>query len=220
VLVMTSSAVFMAADSRQYPSGKDTIQKLFVVPGHAIVGHSGIGVIPFGDPQNGAWDAAVEVERISKRVPDGDGRHQFDFIRLELLKSLNNGLARRSREIGRRSPKLAVMFVSRDSSGRVFFAREETTVVSTPLGNDQWRHHAEAGRTQIVIDRQRADRGLWWDVPPECPVGERRPNAPTPASIAAFIDDVARQSAACTQMIGGRVRVATIDNGGARWLKE
>jgi hypothetical protein len=220
VVVVTSGAVLMAADSRQSPSGKDTIQKLFLVGGRAVLGHSGIGVLPFDNPQNGAWDAAVEAEGVSKRVHGGDARSQFDFIRLELLKSFNNGLARRSLEIGGDSPKLAIMFINRDSDGRVFLAREELKVVSKPLGNNKWRHHAEAGGTQILIDGQRADRGLWWDVPPECPARERRPAAPTPVAISAFINAVARQSPICTQKIGGLIRVATIDDVGARWLQE
>jgi len=59
-------------------------------------------------------------------------------------------------------------------------------------------------------------RGVWWDVPPECPVGERKPAAPTAAGLAVFINDVAKQSPRCAQQIGGTIRVATIYSAGAR----
>jgi hypothetical protein len=66
----------------------------------------------------------------------------------------------------------------------------------------------------------RTDRGLWWDVPPQCPIGNRKPAAPTPAAVAAFINDVAGQSPLCAQKIGGPIRVATIDKNGAHWLQQ
>ena len=209
VVVVTSSAVLMAADSREFPSRRDTTQKLFLIGNRAVLGHGGIGVIPFDNPRGGPWNAAVEAEDVSKRVPDGDAKRQFDFIQSELLKSLNSGLASRSLKIGGDNPKLDIMFINRDSDGRVFFARQELKVVSTPLGNNRWRHHTEAGGVQIMIDGRRADRGVWWDVPPECPVGEREPTASTPATISAFINSVARQSGTCTQMIGGLIRLTT-----------
>jgi hypothetical protein len=146
-------------------------------------------------------------------------RAQFDFIRGELLKSVNAGLARRSLEIGGSNPHVAIMFVHRDSGGRVFFAREEVRVVSMRLADKRWRHHAEASATQILVDAPHPDRGLWWDVPAECLVGERRPAAQSNAGISAFINDVAGQSPACRQQIGGPVSVAIIDNAGARWLQ-
>src|SRR5579862_8064034 len=91
---------------------------------------------------------------------------------------------------------------------------------SVRSADGKWAHHAEEGQAQVLLDRVRANGNLWWDVPPECPVGERKPAAPTAAGLAAFINDVAKQSPQCAQQIGGPIRVATIDSGGARWLQQ
>jgi len=221
VVGVTASAVLLAADSRQYPSGQDTVKKLFLVGKRAVLLHAGIGVIPSDNPQEqGAWDAAKEVARIAGQVPAVFPKDQFAFISEEALKSLNDGLAKRSLLIDGPNPQLTMMFVDRDAGGRVFFARKEFRVLSTRTGDHTWRHHAEAGETTVVLDRLRTDKGLWWDVPPQCPVGERKPTAPTPAGLAAFINAVAGQSPFCSQMIGGPIRVAIIDSAGARLLQE
>jgi hypothetical protein len=219
VVGVTAYAVFIAADSRQYPSGKDTVQKVFLVGKRAILGHEGIGVIPFDSAQPGAWDASDEVERISKRVPHVRARNQFDFIRSELHKSINAGLARRSLEIDGSNLHLAIVFIHRDSDGKVFIAREKIEVVSTRLADKRWRHHAEPGAPQILINAKHADQGLWWDVPEECPVGPRMPAALTTAAISAFINNVAVQSRMCSQKIGGPVRIAIVDDTGAGGLQ-
>ena|SRR5271157_168651 len=45
--IVTSDAVYMAADSRQFPSGADTVQKIFLLGADSITGHGGIGVISY-----------------------------------------------------------------------------------------------------------------------------------------------------------------------------
>ena len=221
VIGVTASAVLFAADSRQYPNGDATVKKLFLVGKRGMLGHSGIGVIPSDHPQaQGAWDAAKEIERIAGQVPVAYPQDQFDFISKETLKSLNAGLAKRSLPIDAQNPHLTIMFLDRDAGGRVFFAHKEFKVISVQAAGGWWRHHAEVGDTKVELDRVRADRGLWWDVPPDCPIGEHRPTAPTVAGLAAFINDVAGQSPQCSQKIGGTIRVATIDNTGARWLQK
>jgi hypothetical protein len=221
VVGVTASAVLFAVDSRQYPSGEDTVKKLFLVGKRGMLGHSGIGVIPSDKPQEqGSWDAARQVERIAGHVLAAYPKDQFAAISAEVLASLNAGLSKRSLPIEGQNPRLTIMFVDRDDGGRVFLARKEFRVISEQADNGSWRHHSEEGETQVILDRLRTDRGLWWDVPPECPIGNRKPTAPTPAAFAAFINDVAGQSPLCAQKIGGPIRVATIESGGARWLQQ
>jgi hypothetical protein len=223
VVGVTESAVLFAVDSRQYPSREDTVKKLFLVGKRGMLGHSGIGVIPSDEPQKqGSWDAAREVERIAGQVLPvlpAYPKDQFAAIGDEVLASLNAGLSKRSLSIEGQNPRLTIMFVDRDDGGRVFLARKEFRVISEQAEKGSWRHHAEEGETQVILDRLRHDRGLWWDAPPECPIGDRKPTAPTPAAFAAFINEVAGQSPLCAQKIGGPIRVATIDSGGARWLQ-
>jgi hypothetical protein len=167
VVGVTASAVLMAADSRQFPSGRDTVQKLFLAGRRSLLGHSGIGVIPSGHPEkDGVWDAAIEVERIAKVLPSAYPKDQFAFISDAILKSLNDGLAKRPLAIDSQNAQLTIMFVDRDAGGRVFFARREFRIISVNGGGNTFRHHAEAGEPNIVLDRVRTDRGLWWDVPP------------------------------------------------------
>jgi hypothetical protein len=45
LVIVTPLAIYMAADSKQYPSGDNT-EKIFLVGNDAIVMHSGIGLIP------------------------------------------------------------------------------------------------------------------------------------------------------------------------------
>ncbi len=220
VIGVTATAVLFAADGRQYPNGNDSAVLFLVVRGCST--HSGIGIIPSDNPEGqGSWDAAREVERIAGQVPAAFPKDQFVFISKEVLKSLNAGLAKRTLAIGGTNPHLSLMFVDRDAGGRVFFARKEFKVVSVHGANNSWRHHAEEREAQVMLDRIRTDRGLWWDVPPECAVGERKPTAPTAAGLAAFINDVAQQSPQCAQQsCGGTIRVANIDSAGARWLQQ
>src|SRR4051812_24448578 len=131
VIGVTASAVLFAADSRQYPSGHDTVKKLFLVGKRAVLGHSGIGVIPSDSPEQGAWDAPKEMARIAGQVPVAFPKGQFALISEEALKSLNDGLAKRSLPIDGQNSHLTIMFVDRDAGGRVFFARKEFKVLST-----------------------------------------------------------------------------------------
>src|SRR5207247_6822241 len=118
VCIVAQTAVYMAADSRQYPNGADTVQKVFLVGRDAIVGHSGIGVIPYDRASGGAWDAAKEVGRIAARVPAGTVNEQLRFIQREALDSLNAGLLHHVGEISVDHPQLTIMFVKRDVEGR------------------------------------------------------------------------------------------------------
>ena len=87
--VVTPLAVFMAADSRQYPSGADTVQKVFLVGKDAIVSHGGIGVIPH---DGGSWDAAEELKRIAAATASGTFQEQFNFIRQQVMSSISVAL--------------------------------------------------------------------------------------------------------------------------------
>jgi hypothetical protein len=215
-VTVTASAVLFAADSRQFPSGEDGVQKVFLVGTRALLGHSGVGIIPGDDDSR--WDAAAEVGRIAGGVPAVAPREKFAFITRDLLQSLNAGLAKRSLPIGRNDVRLTIMFVSRDPDGTVYLARQEFRVFATGAGEGKFRHHAEAQEPSVIIDSLRAKAGLWWDAPSECPV-MRMPTAPTPAAFTTFINGVGGQSTECSRLIGGRIRVATIDRNGARWLQ-
>lgn len=210
----------MAADSRQYPSGADNVKKVFLVGKTAILGHVGIGIIPFNGPQSGAWDAAKAVESLANRTPVETPKDEFRFIGRELLRSLNQGLLRRSEEISGINPHLAIMLVVRDREGRAFLFRQEFKVVGTALSGKTWRYHAEAAPVQVIVDGKSGASGIWWDVPTDCPVGVRRPVAPTHAAISTFISSVSQQNEHCRQQIGGAVRAAVVDGAGARWLPE
>jgi hypothetical protein len=110
------------------------------------------------------------------------------------------------------------MFVARDLEGRAFLFQQEFKVVGTALLDKTWRYHADAAPAQVIVDGKGGASGMWWNVPPECPVGVRRPVAPTHVAISAFINDVSQQSERCRRQIGGPVRVAVVDGAGARWL--
>jgi hypothetical protein len=220
VCIVASTAVYMAADSRQSPSGADNVQKVFLVGKTAILGHGGIGVIPFNGPSGGAWDAAREAERVANRTPVEAPKDQFRFIGRELLRSLNQGLLQRSEEIRGSDPHLVVMFIARDLEGHAFFFRQEFKVVGTVLPDGTWRYHGDAAPIQVVVDGKSGATGTWWDVPPEYQVGLRRLEGLTHAAISAFIKDVSQQSESCRRQIGGQVRLAVVDGAGARWMPQ
>ncbi len=128
--IVTPIAVYLGADSRQYPNGIDTVQKVFLVGTDAIVGHSGIGAI-------GSWDAAKEVGRIAATTPQAAFAEQADYIDAHALKSLNAGLARyfdAPAGLGK-NPHLTIMLVKRDSKGRSYFICRDFKIVSAPSRN-------------------------------------------------------------------------------------
>ena len=220
VCIVAQAAIYMAADSRQYPSGADTVQKVFLLGRDGMMGHSGIGVIPYDD-NSGRWDAADEVGKIASRTPDGTIQEQLAFLTKEVLASLNAGLLKRSAEISGDHPQLAIMLVKLSSKSGAACAHQAFTIVSTPLANNRWRHRAIADASEpLHTPAQNGvnSAGIWFETPPECPVGARRPAAPTYAAISAFIMSVAGQSDYCRQMIGGPIRVAVSDENGARWM--
>jgi hypothetical protein len=219
--IVTPIAVYLAADSRQYPSGADTVQKVFLVGRDAIVGHSGIGVI-------GSWDAAKEVGRIAATAPNATFEEQLGFVQEQVLKSFNAALEGYSGDSGSlgNNPHLTIMLVKRDSTGRAYFARQEFNVVSTALGSNRWAHHAEAAPIQRLVNGETARTDAWWDVPPECPVATPL-HFDSPeggliwiSSISTIIRGVAGQSAYCSQLIGGPIRAAISEADGARWLPD
>lgn len=215
VCLVAQAAIYMAADSRQYPSGADTVQKVFLVGRDAMLGHSGIGLIPSDGPSGGTWDAAKEVGRIAASTPMGTFQEQLAFIQREVLKSFNTGLQQRSGEINGDHPHLAIMFVKRDSNGQGYCTHQVFSVVSTPLENQKWSHWAEA----VPAEPPRTS-GIWWDAPSECPVSLNSRAGPIRAALSAFIQEVAEQSDYCRQVIGGAIRIAVADDMGARWIPE
>src|SRR5689334_16441523 len=77
LVIVTPAAIYLAADSRQYPSGLDTVQKVFLVGKDAAIAHLGIGRIPrAGSP----WDATEEMTRISSSTPDDGFDAQLAYI--------------------------------------------------------------------------------------------------------------------------------------------
>jgi hypothetical protein len=221
--VVTPIAIYLAGDSRQYPNGVDTVQKVFLVGKNAMVAHGGIGII-------GSWDAAREVGRIAAATPNVAFEEQLAFIKTEALKSLNLALERYAGNPSslEHDPHLTIMVVKRDSTGRTYFVRQEFKVVSTTLSPSGWAYHAEAAPSQRLVDGASPKTSVWWDVPPECPVsqssihfdGDSSRVLISPAWLAAIIKSVAAQSPRCSQLIGGPIHAAISDAKGARWLVE
>jgi hypothetical protein len=222
--IVTPIAIYMAADSRQYPNGSDTVQKVFIVGKDAILAHGGIGVIPFDDGSHGSWDAAVEMGRISSATPGGTFDKQMRFVQTQALKSFETAAKRYSGALTN-NPHFTIMFAKRDSAGRAYFARQEFKVVSVSLNTGRWAHRVEPAPVQVIVNGEQNRTGIWWDVPPECRVSLTSMSfdlSPGHAfnSISGIIKDVAGQSAYCSQMIGGKVRAAISDNKETRWISE
>lgn len=221
--IVTPIAIYLAGDSRQYPNGVDTVQKVFLVGKNAMVGHGGLGVI-------GSWDAAREVGRIAAATPNVAFEEQLVFIKAQALKSLNLALETYAGNPSslENDPHLTIMLVKRDSTGRVYFIRQEFKVVSTALSPNGWAYHAEAAPIQRLVNGVSPKTGVWWDVPPECPVSQSSVQFDADPSrvlislswLSAIVKGVAAQSARCSQLIGGPIHAAISDAKGARWLLE
>jgi hypothetical protein len=101
-------------------------------------------------------------------------------------------------------------------------------VVSTALQLNRWAYHAEAAPIQRLVDGVSPRTGVWWDVPPECPLAQSSLHFDDDPSrvlisispISAIVKGVAAQSARCGQLIGGPIHAARSDAQGARWLAE
>jgi hypothetical protein len=219
--IVTPLAIYMAADSRQFPSGEDNVQKLFLVGKDAIVAHSGIGVIPSGGTEGKAWDAAGEIRQIASKVVPGTFDKQLTTIENRAKSSLAEALNHYPGRLAD-DAHLAIMFAKRDSQGRAYMAHLRLNVVSLSDGTDRWTHRVEAGPREIVVNGETGRSGIWWDVPKECAVvpsagTDLSPNAAF-NSLAGIIRGVAAQNNYCGQMIGGPIRAAISDAAGVRWI--
>lgn len=219
LVIITPAALYMAADSRQYPSGMDTVQKVFLVGNNAIVGHSGIGIIPLEGQSDEVWDAAVEMQKICAETPVGLFGEQLGFIQQHIQSSLTKALTSYHGSLPN-AAHLAILLARRED-GTIYFVRQEFRVASILLEPNKWGHPVEAAPVQWLVSGK-ATSGAWWDVPPGCEV--LLPNyldlSPQMAfqSISAVINGVAAQSTQCSERIGGAIRAAVIDDVGVRWL--
>jgi hypothetical protein len=219
--IVTPLAIYMAADSRQFPSGEDSVQKLFLVGKDAVVAHSGIGVIPGAGTQGKAWDAAEEIRRLASEVVLGTFDEQLTVIENRAKLSLGGALTHYPGSLAD-DAHLAIMFAKRDSQGRTYVAHLRLNVVSLSAGTNRWTHRVEPGPREIVVNGETGRSGIWWDVPKECEVArptsiDLSPNAAF-NSLASIIRGVAAQSNYCGQMIGGPIRAAIGDAAGVRWI--
>jgi hypothetical protein len=185
------------------------------------VAHNGIGVIPYDGDSLESWDAARELRKIAEAVPNGAFEEQLGFIQEQALSSFSTALKRYSGNLAN-NPHFTIMLVKQDSTGRVYFGRQEFTVVCTPLTADQWVHRAEANPIQMLVNGESGKSGVWWDVAPQCRVALPLSIDLSPkeaiTSISTIIRGVANQSAYCSQRIGEPIRAAISDASGARWL--
>ena len=218
--IVTPLAIYMAADSRQFPSGDDSVQKLFLVGKNAIVAHSGIGVIPGGGTQERAWDAADEIRQIASKTVPGTFDEQLTSLENRAKVSLGEALSHYPGRLAD-DAHFSIMFAKRDSQGRAYMAHIRLNVVSLSAGTDRRTHRVEAGPREIVVNGETGRSGIFWDVPKECavlPISTGfSPNAAF-NSLAAIIRGVAAQNSYCGQVIGGPIRAAIADAAGVRWI--
>ncbi len=228
LVLVTAGAVFVAGDSRQFPTHEDTRQKVQLAGRDAITAEAGIGVIPDGNPQGGPWDALAVLQDIAVSVPDGTFSEQLNFLREKFNASFSDAAARFHNEIPLNpAPKIDVFFVKRDTRGRAYVAVQEFHVRSIALPGGRWQHRVEIDAPQIELEGvilQGAAIRTYWSVPNECTVDVKsiptNPQGHEAQWMSDLIRVVAAQSPQCAAQIGGPIRIATIDAAGAHWLSK
>ena len=226
LVLATASAVFIASDSRLARTLDDTRQKVYLIGNDAIIGQTGVAVIPDGGPQGEPWDANAELSQIAVGIPGGTFDEQLGAITGELETSFAGALSRFDEFIRTDPPaKIDLFFAKRSAGGNVYVAHQEFHVRSLQKDGGKWQHRLELGARQIKLnDIKLGDEAIraYWSVPQGCAVDTS--TAPPKENVAGWIRDlirsVANQSPQCTAQIGGPIRIATVDSEGARWLAE
>ena len=225
-VLATPGSVFLAGDSRQFPTRDDTRKKVFLVGKDALIAQGGVGVIPSVRPDGGPWDALSTLNGIVDRTGAAEFGKQLEFIAKEFGERFADVLSRFHEVIRREPPaKIDMFFVKRTSNRRVYVAYQEFHVRSKEDPGGRWQHEMELGVPQIKLDgiklRNEAIR-TYWSAPFGCAVETRKAGPINRGQEAAWITKlvrgVAAQSEQCSAQIGGTIRVATVDNKGARWL--
>jgi hypothetical protein len=211
LVIVSASAIYVAADSKQFPSGSMT-QKLFLVGKDAAVLQGGIAVIP-GAGENGvAWESESEFRKIATLAPNGSFNEQFVDIRNRVFQSFSLALSHYNEYIP--PDKKLAFFVAKRENGISHLARQEIPFSTTESG----KHRAELPDALILTS---APNKIWWDLPTECKMQDFDfSRGITFHSISDLFHNVAAQSAICSAEIGGQIRAAVIDDAGGRWLSE
>jgi hypothetical protein len=218
LVIVTPLAIYMAADSKQYPSGDNT-EKIFLVGNDAIVMHSGIGLIPRAGESGQAWDAATEFRKSAESAPAGSFHQQLDYFRERVFGSFIQALARYSGAIPP-DKKLTFMLAKRRDE-RTYVACQELPLTSRVISADRWSHRSELPAASILADGWENRNYTWWDIPVGCKmVSPDFSGGFSLVTISKVFKDVAAQSDMCSRQIGGPIRAATSDDIGARWLSD
>jgi hypothetical protein len=225
-VLATAGAVFVAGDSRQFPTLADTRQKVYLVGEDALIAQAGIGVIPSVEPNRPAWDALAVLRDIAGKTGSGSFREQFNLIMTEYGANFTIALSRYP-EIIRTDPpsKIAIFFAKRASDRRVHIGIQEFHVQSSVHAGGKWEHNMQLGARQVKLDGiilAENQIQAYWSVPHGCSVDAVRsiPKGGEAVWIAALMRRVSAQSSECTAQIGGPIRIATVDSAGAHWLAQ
>jgi hypothetical protein len=123
-IVLTGSAISIAADSKQFPSGSLT-NKLAVVGSDAVIADTGLAFIPSENGDEG-WNVRMELEELHSHPPSGGFFEQIAAIRDRFAEKLNRALPH-VHELLPVDANLSFFFTKR-SGGKSFFAFQKLTV--------------------------------------------------------------------------------------------
>jgi hypothetical protein len=216
LVIVSASAIYVAADSKRYPTGEIT-QKIFLVGDNASVMESGFGFIP--EEIGGGWNVSVELENIARSIPEGTFGDQLSSIRTQLYTSLSVAMARYQGPLPSVPKNKTTFFFAKRIDGRTYPAFQVFPVIKTPLGTNI----VQFQDAKIYINGAKQPITNASVLPPECEMKASDAEILGAKSLDAISDifhRVAAQSEICSQQIGDPIRVAVIDDSGVRWLNK
>ena len=208
LVIASASAIYAAADSKQFPSGNIT-EKIFAVGRDAVIMNAGFAFIPKAGENGNDWDARVEIGKLAASIPDGAPEQQFNFLRNRVLENFSQAIARYHGEIPT-GKSLDFFFVRRIAAKNYGWFQKILV------------QEAEPRIYQASLDSpKRFDTGVYWSLPLECIMHNFRiDQIISVAAISDLFHRVAGQSEACSRQIGDPIRVTIIDDdAGVRWLQ-
>ncbi len=212
-VVVTTSAIYAAADGKRFPA-EDTTQKIFLVGKDAAVMNSGFAFIP-GVGSNAGWDAREEFSKIAGSIPDDEFAEQFAYLRSRVFASFSQALSSYQGQIPS-DKKLALFFV-KYRQGKAYVARQEMPFNVDASG----QHNVIANPAMVLANGSPSLQDIWWDLPPECVFPRAEASFEVSwQSLTTLIHHVAEQSQICSREIGDPIKAVILDEGGARWMQD
>lgn len=208
-IMISGTAIYAAADSRQFPLGNVT-EKLAIVGNDAVILDAGIALIRgYSSP---IWDVRAELARIQGDPPKGDFVQQLKEIGKRLAERFGAAISKFEEPLGE-DPHVS-FFLAKRENGKSFVAFQKLTVIDD--GNSR--------RVSVEDEKLFTTPGFNWVAPEGCRPDRAEVEALesgwSKSRVEQLFTTAAIRSPDCATRIGLPISSVIIDDAGARRIQE